>query len=186
MWSPTQSSDYLMHHGVLGMKWGVRRYQNEDGTLTNAGKKRYLKEMKKDMKSHYENQVGKKVSKHLKINNNFTEGAGMKAGEAYRKGELTKKDYQNAAKARTATKKYMIDKYGESAVKALSRSGVLGRPIDDFTPKQLSSGKSKVNSIVSNTSLKVPSGALQEKPRTYNPRSGKMEDTKHKKSNVIY
>lgn len=33
--------DYLAHHGILGMKWGVRRYQNSDGTLTAAGKKRY-------------------------------------------------------------------------------------------------------------------------------------------------
>ena len=30
----------LMHHGILGMKWGVRRYQNKDGSLTPAGKKR--------------------------------------------------------------------------------------------------------------------------------------------------
>ena len=35
---------YLAHHGIIGQKWGVRRFQNEDGTLTAEGKARYLKD----------------------------------------------------------------------------------------------------------------------------------------------
>ncbi len=41
------NEEYLEHHGILGQKWGVRRYQNADGSLTDAGKKRYEKEQRK-------------------------------------------------------------------------------------------------------------------------------------------
>ena len=37
----TVYNDELCHWGIKGMKWGVRRYQNQDGTLTSAGRKRY-------------------------------------------------------------------------------------------------------------------------------------------------
>ena len=34
-------SNYLTHYGIKGQKWGIRRYQNPDGSLTSAGRKRY-------------------------------------------------------------------------------------------------------------------------------------------------
>lgn len=39
--SRTNNYGELYHHGIKGMKWGVRRFQNEDGSYTGAGKKRY-------------------------------------------------------------------------------------------------------------------------------------------------
>lgn len=40
-WVCTRSGNSLQHHGIKGQKWGRRRYQNADGSLTAAGKKRY-------------------------------------------------------------------------------------------------------------------------------------------------
>ena len=44
------TSNYLAHHGILGQKWGVRRYQNPDGTLTAEGK-RHQKQLQSDLES---------------------------------------------------------------------------------------------------------------------------------------
>ena len=40
----------LYHHGIKGQKWGIRRFQNSDGTLTEAGKKRYNQQVNKSIR----------------------------------------------------------------------------------------------------------------------------------------
>lgn len=58
----------LYHSGVLGMKWGVRRYQNKDGSLTRAGKKRYAKlEAEKAKIDAKMNKLGPKPAKAKSI-----------------------------------------------------------------------------------------------------------------------
>ena len=59
---PFSPQEYLMHYGVKGMKWGVRRYQNKDGTLTKAGKERYSQNQQDRVDSFLKSVGSKKVS----------------------------------------------------------------------------------------------------------------------------
>ncbi len=82
----------LYHHGVKGQRWGVRRYQNKDGSLTNSGKKRYSTEngeakpyvakngdirKKFDLDNDYDNQWGKVASLVNKKSMDWYSGEGV-------------------------------------------------------------------------------------------------------------
>lgn len=56
----------LCHYGVKGMKWGIRRYQNKDGTLTDAGKRRQTKKESKEQKRTQKNETKKQTSSKKK------------------------------------------------------------------------------------------------------------------------
>ena len=47
-------STELYHHGIKGQKWGIRRFQNKDGSLTKAGEKRYSEESDKKIQINHD------------------------------------------------------------------------------------------------------------------------------------
>ena len=58
-------SNFLVHYGISGQKWGIRRYQNEDRSLTRAGKERYRK-VKEEVNKRYQNEDGSLTEKGRK------------------------------------------------------------------------------------------------------------------------
>jgi len=83
-----QNEEMLFHYGIKGQKWGVRRYQNYDGSYTKRGLERYNKSVEK-----YERAKTKQ----------------SEAKAAYKSGEVHKSTYQNA-KANTKAAKREVDK----------------------------------------------------------------------------
>lgn len=74
-------SDFLIHHGIKGQKWGIRRYQNEDGTLTTEGRKQYdkLTERQKHqydrLPQHWKNVVDKQMARGKSYTNSMKDMA---------------------------------------------------------------------------------------------------------------
>ena len=125
-------SSELYHHGILGMKWGVRRYQNKDGSYTAAGKKRYAKELYSEMKKNSEklgySEYGKAVKKKLssdkrvkdyvssnskEYNQLFREWADItdKLDSEYENSDTYKRAYNEAIKKGADPKQRHFDDY---------------------------------------------------------------------------
>lgn len=144
---------WLAHHGIKGQKWGVRRYQNKDGSYTAAGKKLRAKKAKKireDNLSYIED--AKEVRSRLEKQ----EASTM---EAYRAAE--RKYYDELENPDTSEEdierlEYEVMKTDHTHLVALARresvqayiDSMSGYPIDRFKLSEINDGKRIVEMVL--------------------------------------
>lgn len=117
----------LVHHGIKGQKWGVRRYQNKDGSLTSAGKKRYSKEYKKQ---------AKKVTQDIRNNlGRLSDEANVEVAERFNREQERKygKNYMDRDEYALEFDKAYINNYDK----------VFDRKLSDFIQSNENYRKSK-------------------------------------------
>lgn len=118
---------YLIHSGIKGMKWGVRRYQNPDGSLTDEGMIRYNRKNKNQYNPNYsegqrlrdQSVYGKSGVK--RINRSLNEGRGIQAARSIEAQRI------NSARKRSVTAGTIGSIVG----------GVAGTAVGYFAAKQL-------------------------------------------------
>lgn len=149
-------NEELTHSGIKGMKWGVRRYQNDDGTLTDAGKKRYSRDAREKEFNKYDENTGKyyKTSKKngrtdleadphryvkedLQRTKSLTEASSRMTGDLKR---VTEKSIKNTPK-KTMDLSHMSDKEMRDQI---NRAFLEKQYNEMFAPQTSSKGKEMV------------------------------------------
>lgn len=147
------NSDVLMHHGILGQKWGVRRYQNADGTLTEAGKNRlskYKEKQTRQLDKHY----GRKIAQTIK----YQEGTKKSLAKAKEKGKDKRVEKLNARlKALKTQEKY------QKALHKLESDKVRKMKLSDMDAEKTKVGKT-VAGIIAMDIASITIGTLVGAP----------------------
>ena len=140
----TYESNWLAHHGVKGQKWGVRRFQNEDGTLTSEGKARDRKENSDSRAStRQQKREAKEMNAILKqAKKAFT------SGNLYKRAKINRKLYESDKVQKLADDKDLEKKHDQEVKTNLKKielgdkkrdiereTRVYGDDLDAWTPK---------------------------------------------------
>lgn len=182
-------TNYLEHHGILGMKWGIRRYQNKDGTLTAAGKRRAAQFQAKQQKNvkkseYYEARRGKYAKKYEDLTTPNSKGKDTKASESNKSVDSNKLEKKSVFEMSEAELRSEVNRL-DLIKKYNTYMDELYNP-KQATPKQrkrLINGEQVVSDILTKSLTSVGTKFIQKNLEKALGIKGEDEEKKKKKNN---
>lgn len=148
----------LYHYGTKGMKWGVRRYQNSDGSLTPAGKKRYERDIQENNSKKKENRIvidKPDASRWVREDISRTKKTVDATSDLVRQAQ---KIESNSRKSKT--KKMDLSKMTDQEMRSRINRELLERQYSDmFAPQNTSRGRERVRNILETSGTVLTAGS---------------------------
>lgn len=148
----------LYHHGIKGMRWGVRRYQNKDGTLTAAGKRRAARDMSdlsNNKKKQYQPNADKWVKEDLSRSRKLTDETSTLTNKLKTANETAMRKQPKA--------KMDLSQMTDKEMRDQINRALLEKQYNDmFAPQTTNRGRETANAILESagTVLAIGSSAL--------------------------
>lgn len=150
----------LYHWGVKGMKWGVRRYRNDDGSLTDAGKRRYDRDKRENAGKEKGNKVGA-ADPNRWVREDLSRSRKL-ADESSGMVNKLKNINDNAMRNRPKNKMDLSSMSDQDMRNQINRALLERQYNDMFAPQKTSRGREYVSKVLETTGsvLAVGSSAL--------------------------
>ena len=135
----------LYHHGIKGQRWGIRRFQNEDGSYTAAGKKRRAENYSDTQRTRDRKIYGKGAER--RINNRMLKGESIQSA---RHNEVVRKQRIDSAKeiGKTTAKAALVVGAPIAVSKYLQKKGYSFKMADSIGDEAINIGRQVINAML--------------------------------------